>query len=89
MGVEVKSGRKWQPPNTVDQFESRLWHSDIVETVAVGRQGLGTTRTVWKSACKKDRHGLVQQEFRQMEEEHAKQEQSRSESNCNGCIGKE
>lgn len=37
VGGEFKTGRKWQPGNTVDQTESSLRHSDTVGTVAVER----------------------------------------------------
>jgi len=40
-GVQVNTGRKWKAVNVVGEAEARLWHSDIMESVARGRLGFG------------------------------------------------
>ncbi|VDI43594.1 Hypothetical predicted protein [Mytilus galloprovincialis] len=43
--VQVRTGRKWSASKAVSEAESRLRHKDIVGTVAVGRQGFGTSKS--------------------------------------------
>ncbi|CAC5393214.1 unnamed protein product [Mytilus coruscus] len=50
-GVQMRTGRKWSASKAVSEAESRLRHKDIVGTVTVGRQGLGTSkRCYWKNS---------------------------------------
>ena len=42
---KVRTGRKWSASKTVSEAERRLRHKDIVGTVAVGRQGFGTSKS--------------------------------------------
>ncbi|XP_063418448.1 uncharacterized protein LOC134701249 [Mytilus trossulus] len=70
-GVQVRTGRKWSASKAVSEAESRLRHKDIVGTVAVGRQGLGTSKSVfWKNANTQERRSLVQREIKSREEEN-------------------
>ena len=70
-GVEVRTGRKRSASRAVDEAESRLRHKDIVGTVAVGRQGLGTSKSrCWKKADAAERRRMVQKEIRSKEEEN-------------------
>ena len=70
-------------------MESRLAHGDFVGHLAVGRQGLGMTKSVrWKGASAKDRRGLIQAEVRKMEEEKrkAKAVQLGSQGACSAWV---
>ncbi|VDI00806.1 Hypothetical predicted protein [Mytilus galloprovincialis] len=70
-GVQVRIGRKWSASKAVSEAESRLRHKDIIGTVAVGRQGLGTSKSCyWKNANTQERRGLVQREIQSREEEN-------------------
>ncbi|XP_063420791.1 uncharacterized protein LOC134706007 [Mytilus trossulus] len=70
-GVQVRTRRKWSASKAVSEAESRLRHKDIIGTVAVGRQGLGTSKSCyWKNANTKERRSLVQREVKSREEEN-------------------
>ncbi|XP_063435804.1 uncharacterized protein LOC134716731 [Mytilus trossulus] len=70
-GVQVRTGRQWSASKAVSEAESRLRHKDIIGTVAVGRQGLGTSKSCyWKNANTKERRSLVQREVKSREEEN-------------------
>jgi len=69
-GVETRTGRKWSASQAVAQAESRLRHKDIVGTMAVGKQGLGSAESrSWKKADSRTRREMVQAEVRLAEEE--------------------
>ena len=69
-GIETRTGRKWSASQAVDQAERRLQHKDIVGTTAVGRQGLGNSKTTrWSSAGNTERRSMVQDEVIAAEEE--------------------
>ena len=73
LNVCTRTGRKWSASQAVEQAETRLRHSDIVETPCEGRMGLGNTKqSQWKTAEPQERRVLVQQEIRDMEEESMK-----------------
>ena len=70
VGIQTRTGRKWSASQAVDRAESRLQHKDIVETSAVGRQGLGNTKPQrWITSSNKERSQMVQQETRLTEQE--------------------
>jgi len=53
---------------TVSQAESALKHKDIVGITAVGRQGIGATKTLlWSQAAQKERRAMIQSEVRRTE----------------------
>ena len=59
-GVEVKTGGKCSASKAVTEAENRLKHKDIVGIVAVGRQGLGTSKgCYWKKANAQERRSMV------------------------------
>ena len=58
-GIVTRTGRKWSATETVSQAESALRHKDIVGMTAVGRQKIGTTKTLlWSQAgdCRQTQH---------------------------------
>ena len=73
LNVCTRTDRKWSASQADEQAETRLRHSDIVETPCEGRMGLGNTKqSQWKTAEPQERRVLVQQEIRDMEEESMK-----------------
>jgi len=57
------TGRKWSATESVSQAESTLKHRDIVGITAVGRQGIGETKTVlWSRSDQKKRRAMIQSE---------------------------
>ena len=72
-GILTRTGRKWSAAESVSQAESTLKHRDIVGITAVGRQGIGATKTVlWSRSDQKERRAMIQSEIRRTEE-HARQ----------------
>ena len=72
-GIETRTSRKWSATEAVKQAENTLKHKDIVGVTAVGRQGIGATKTVlWSRSDQKERRALIQSEVRRAEE-HARQ----------------
>lgn len=72
-GIVTRSSRKWSATESVNQAESTLKHKDIVGVTAVGRQGIGATKTVlWSRSNQKERRAMIQSEIRRTEE-HARQ----------------
>ena len=64
-GIEVRTGKKWKAQEAVDQAEARLRHSELVGTVAAGRQDSGATpRPSYNKAQGKERRQLIQEEVR-------------------------
>ena len=50
-GIVTRTGKKWSATETVSQAKSALKHNDIVGMTAVGRQGIGATKTLlWSQA---------------------------------------
>ncbi|KAI8506911.1 hypothetical protein Bbelb_153500 [Branchiostoma belcheri] len=69
-GITVRTGRKWKAQEAVDKAESRLRHSVLVGTLAVGRAGLGSCpKPQYDKASGRERRQLVQDEIRAEEEE--------------------
>jgi len=65
----VITGRKWAPDKSIQEAESRLRHEDIVESVPLGRQGLGViSKPRWRTARQRAKRELIQKELRDMEE---------------------
>jgi len=72
-GIVTRACRKWSATESVSQAESALKHRDIVGITAVGRQGIGATKTVlWSRSDQKERRAMIQSEVRRTEE-HARQ----------------
>ncbi|XP_076086812.1 uncharacterized protein LOC143057392 [Mytilus galloprovincialis] len=70
-GVQVRTGRKRSASKAVSEAESRLRPKDIVGTVAVGRQGFGTSKSCyWKNGNTQERRSLVQREIKSRGEEN-------------------
>jgi hypothetical protein len=68
-GIVTRTGRKWSATETVSQAESSLMHKDIVGVTAVGRQGIGATKTLlWSQANQTEKRALIQSEVRKEEE---------------------
>jgi len=68
-GIVTRTGRKWSATETVSQAESSLMHKDNVGVTAVGRQGIGATKTLlWSQANQTERRALIQSEVRKEEE---------------------
>ncbi|XP_060584269.1 uncharacterized protein LOC132740392 [Ruditapes philippinarum] len=68
-GIVTRTGRKWSATETVSQAKSSLMHKDIVGVTAVGRQGIGATKTLlWSQANQTERRALIQSEVRKEEE---------------------
>jgi hypothetical protein len=68
-GIVTRTGRKWSATDTVIQAESALQHRDIVGITAVGRLGIGATKTLlWSRADQKERRAMTQAEVRKVEE---------------------
>lgn len=68
-GIVTRTGRKWSASETVNQAESSLKLKDIVGITAVGRQGIGATKTpLWNQAGQKERRAMIQSEVRGAEE---------------------
>jgi hypothetical protein len=69
-GIRVRTGRKWDAQEAVNEAESRLRHSVIVGRLAKGRTGLGSNPAPhWDTGSKKERHQLVQDQVRTAIEE--------------------
>ena len=69
-GEHIRTGRKWNPQTAVDSAISRLKHKDVVGTVCIGRQGLGSyDNTTWSDADERARREKVVKEVREAEEE--------------------
>ena len=68
-GIVTRTGRKLSATETVIQAESSFMHKDIVGVTAVGRQGIGATKTLlWSQANQTERLALIQSEVRKEEE---------------------
>ena len=72
--VQVRTGRKWNAMQTVDQAIIRLKHQEMVGQLQSGRAGFGwgTPVMMWSKASKKERKDLVISEVVKMEEESYK-----------------
>ena len=69
--IVTRIGMKWSA--TVSQAERSLKHKDIVGMTAVGRQCIGTTKTLlWSRSDQKERRAMIQSEVRRAEE-HVRQ----------------
>jgi len=69
-GIVTHTGRKWSATESVSQAVSALKHRDIVGITAVGRQGIGATKTVhWSRSDQKEGRAMVQSEVRRTEEQ--------------------
>jgi hypothetical protein len=44
-GSDIRTGRKWSAPNSLDAAESQILDKKIVGTTSVGPQGLGYNKT--------------------------------------------
>ncbi|KAL4234862.1 hypothetical protein ACF0H5_006504 [Mactra antiquata] len=67
--IVTRTGRKWSVTETVSQTESALKHKDIVGMTAVGRQGIGATKThLWSQAAQNKRRAMIQSEVGRTEE---------------------
>ncbi|XP_075313231.1 uncharacterized protein LOC142373743 [Odontesthes bonariensis] len=63
--IEVRTGRKWRAQEAVNQAEARLFHKELVGSVAIGRAGLGTIPITHLSRLRgKERRDRVQLEVR-------------------------
>ena len=68
--ISVRTGRKWDAQEAVNDAESRLRHSLIVGRVAKGRAGLGSNPAPhWDTGSKKEKQRLVQDQVRTSAEE--------------------
>ncbi|XP_028292553.1 uncharacterized protein LOC114455485 [Gouania willdenowi] len=73
-GIEVRTGRKWRAAVAVDVAESRVRQRVLVGKVAQGRAGLGSGRTHFNKAKKRERRALILEEVRAgLEEKRASQ----------------
>ena len=71
--ISVRTGRKWDAQEAVNDAESRLRHSLIVGRVAKGRAGLGSNPAPhWDTRSKKEKQQLVQDQVRTSAEESRK-----------------
>lgn len=69
-GIRVGRGRRWQAREAVARAEARLRHSGLVDTVAVGRAGLGShTRPRFDRAQGREGRQLMQEGIRAEVEE--------------------
>ena len=68
-GIVTRTGRKWSATESVSQAESTLRHLDIVGVTAVGREGIGATKTLlWSQANQTQKRAMIQTEVRRAEE---------------------
>ena len=71
--IVTRIGRKWSATETVSQAERSLKHKDIVGMIAVGRQCIGTTKTLlWSRSDQKERRAMIQSEVKRGKE-HVRQ----------------
>ena len=72
-GIETCTGRKWSASSAVERAESQLQLKDNIGTTAIGRQGLGTSKTTrWSTANDAEKRAMIQAEIRQEEEQSRK-----------------
>ncbi|KAL1266945.1 hypothetical protein QQF64_002620 [Cirrhinus molitorella] len=69
--VQVRTGRKWEVTQAVQQAITRLKHQEVVGFTQHGRAGLGwtTSTKVWSKATKLERKRMIIKEVKQEEEE--------------------
>lgn len=70
--AQVRTGRKWDAVQTVDQAISRLKHQEIMGVLQPGRTGLGwgPTAKMWSRANVKERQDLISEVVRMEEESY-------------------
>lgn len=69
--AQVRTGRKWDAMQAIDQAINRLKHQEIVGVLQPGRTGLGwgSAPKMWSKATRKETKDLVISEVVKMEEE--------------------
>ena len=70
-GIVTRAGRKWSATESVSEAERALKHRDSVGITAVGRQGIGATKTVlWSRSDQKERRTMIQSEVMGFDKGH-------------------